>query len=237
QMSTETMIEQQSKASGSGDSSVSLGHRIKGPSALGSDPGRLWHLTWALAKTELKLTFFGSVLGYLWQLMRPLMIFGVIYIVLTAAKLHQDGTEHYFPAALLLGIVLFSFFTEATGGSVTSLVNRESLVRKIEFPRLAVPLSTVIQALLNMVLNLLPVLIFLLAAGGSVRLSWLELPLLLALLALFASGLGMILSVGYVSYRDVRPIWDVVLQATFYASGIFIVLTGVKPITIFGEKI
>jgi ABC-2 type transport system permease protein len=236
-MSTQSVIEEQSQAVQAGGSQVSYGHRIKGPSALGSDPSRLWHLTWALAKTEFKLAFFGSVLGYLWQLMRPLLIFGVIYIVLTAAKLHQNGTEHYFPAALLLGIVMFTFFSEASGGSVTSLVNRETLVRKIEFPRLAVPLAAVVTSLMNMLLNLIPVLIFLLAAGGSVRLSWLELPLLIFLLALFTTGLSMILSVGYVSYRDVRPIWDVVLQATFYASGIFIVITGVKPLTILGVKV
>ncbi len=236
-MSTQSVIEEQSQAVQAGGSQVSYGHRIKGPSALGSDPSRLWHLTWALAKTEFKLAFFGSVLGYLWQLMRPLLIFGVIYIVLTAAKLHQNGTEHYFPAALLLGIVMFTFFSEASGGSVTSLVNRETLVRKIEFPRLAVPLAAVLTSLMNMLLNLIPVLIFLLAAGGSVLLSWLELPLLIFLLALFTTGLSMILSVGYVSYRDVRPIWDVVLQATFYASGIFIVITGVKPLTILGVKV
>jgi ABC-2 type transport system permease protein len=213
------------------------GRRIKGPSALGSDPSRLWHLTWALAKTEFKLAFFGSVLGYLWQLMRPLLLFGVIYLVLTAANLHQKGTEHYFPAALLLGIVLFTFLSESSGGSVTSLVNRESLVRKIEFPRLAVPLSIGLTALLNLALNLIPVFIFLLAEGGAVRLSWLELPLLIAMLALFSTSLGAILSVGYVSYRDVRPIWDVVLQATFYASGIFIVLTSVKPVNVLGVHV
>jgi ABC-2 type transport system permease protein len=215
----------------------SYGRRIKGPSALGSDPSRLWHLTWALAKTEFKLAFFGSVLGYLWQLMRPLLLFGVIYVVLTAAKLHQQGTEHYFPAALLLGIVLFTFLSESSGGAVTSLVNRESLVRKIEFPRLAVPLSIGLTALLNLALNLIPVFVFLLAEGGAVRLSWLELPLLVAMLALFSAGLGAILSVGYVSYRDVKPIWDVVLQATFYASGIFIVLTSVKPVNVLGVHV
>lgn len=235
-MSVETVASEQERASVP-DRATPHGRRIKGPSALGSDPSRLWHLTWALAKTEFKLAFFGSVLGYLWQLMRPLLLFGVIYLVLSAAKFHQSGAEKYFPAALLLGIVLFTFLSESTGGAVTSLVNRESLVRKVEFPRLAVPLSIVLTALLNLALNLVPVVIFLLAAGGTVRLSWLELPLLVALLALFSTGLGTILSVGYVSYRDVRPIWDVILQATFYASGIFIVLTGVKPVSVLGVHV
>jgi ABC-2 type transport system permease protein len=218
-----------------------LGRPIKGPSALGSSPSRLWHLTWTLARTEFKLTFFGSVLGYLWHLMRPLLLFGVIYLVLSSSPalkgswddvLTGPGKEDFFAAALLLGIVLFTYFSESSGGAVTSLVNRETLVRKIEFPRLAVPLSIALTALLNLALNLIPVLIFLLAEGGRPRLSWLELPLLVVALALFSVGLGMVLSVGFVRYRDVQPIWEVVLQATFYASGIFIVIANPKkPLT------
>ncbi|HYM45719.1 MAG TPA: ABC transporter permease [Solirubrobacteraceae bacterium] len=204
-----------------------LGHRIKGPSALGSDPRRLFHLTWALAKTEFKLAFFGSALGYLWQVMRPLLLFGVIYGVISAVAKEIGKGVPFFPVSILLGIVLFNFYSESSGGSVTSLVLRENLVRKIEFPRLAVPVSTVLTALLNLSLNLIPVIVFLLVAGGSVQLSWLELPLLVLLLAAFTAGLGMILSVGYVRYRDVRPIWEVVLQMTFYASPIFYPITRV----------
>lgn len=214
-----------------------LGHRIKGPSALGADPQRLLHLTWALAKTEFKLAFFGSVLGYLWQLMRPLLLFGVIYLVISHSKLAAGTSEPFYPASLLLGIVLFTFFSESSGGAVSSLVNREGLVRKVEFPRLAVPLSIVVTALLNLSLNLVPVLIFLLAAGGSPQWSWLELPVLVVALACLTAGLGMILSVSYVSYRDVRPIWEVVLQMTFYASGIFIAIAGLQPITVFGQSV
>jgi ABC-2 type transport system permease protein len=236
-----------SAAASTGSEVQGLGRAIKGPSALGSDPRRLWHLTWTLARTEFKLAFFGSALGYLWQLMRPLLLFGVIYLVLshfaTAHKPVPGAAPspflygQYLAPALLLGIVLFTFFSEATAGAVTSLVNRENLVRKIEFPRLAVPLSIVLTALFNITLNLVPVLIFLLAAGGTPQLSWLELPLLVIALALFCTGLGMILSVGFVRYRDVRPIWEVVLQATFYASGIFFAITGLAPLHIFGLTI
>ncbi len=214
-----------------------LGRPIKGPSALGSEPGRLWHLTWVLAKTEFKLAFFGSALGYLWQLMRPLLLFSVIYLVISQSKLALGSHEPFFPASLLLGIVLFNFFSEATAGGVSSLVNRENLVRKIEFPRLAVPISIVITALLNLSLNLVPVLIFLLVAGGAPLWSWLEMPLLVAALALFTAGLGMILSVGYVRYRDVRPIWEVVLQMTFYASGIFIPILTLGSFNVFGVEV
>jgi ABC-2 type transport system permease protein len=196
-----------------------LGRPIKGPSALGSDFGRFRQLTWTLAVTDFRLRFFGSVLGYLWQFMRPLMLFGVLYVVFSQV-FDLSGGVRYYPVALLLGIVLFGFFAEATGGSVRSLVERENLVRKIEFPRLAVPLATVLTALFNLGLNLLPVLIFLLAAGGRPHWSWLEFLPLVAALAVFATGIAMVLSSLFVRYRDVEPIWDVLLQIMFYAAPI-----------------
>ena len=143
-----------------------LGPPIKGPSALGSDPRRFWHLTRTLAVTDFKLRFFGSALGYLWQLMRPLLLFGVLYVVFTQV-VRIGGDVELYPVALLLGIVLFTFFTEATGGALGSLVDREALIRKVEFPRLAVPLAAVLTALFNVALNLIAVFVFLLAAGGE----------------------------------------------------------------------
>jgi ABC-2 type transport system permease protein len=195
-----------------------LGPPIKGPSALGSDPRRFVRLTWALATTDFRLRFFGSALGYLWQLMRPLMLFGVLYAVFSQLGF---GGAKYYPIALLLGIVLFTFVSEATNQSVRSLSNRENLVRKIEFPRLAVPMATVLTALFNLALNLVPVFVFLLVAGAPVRWTWLELPILVVALGMFVLGLSMLLSVLFVRYRDVEPIWDVVLQIMFYASPIF----------------
>ncbi len=203
-----------------------LGDPIKGPTALGSDPVRFWHLTRALAVTDFKLKFFGSVLGYVWQLMRPLLIFGVLYVVFTKVISLGAGIPYY-PEALLLGIVMFSFFSEATVGALTSLMDRENLVRRIEFPRLAVPMAVVLTAIFNIALNLVVVAIFLLASGGSVRLSWVQIPFLVALLAVYCAGWGMLLSVGFIRYRDVRPIWDVIVQITFYASPVFYSITTV----------
>jgi ABC-2 type transport system permease protein len=196
------------------------GRRIVGPTARGDDPMRLWHLTRTLAVTDFKLRFFGSVLGYLWQLLRPLLLFGVLYVVFTRV-VRLGGNVELYPPALLLGVVLYSFMTEATGGALTSMVDRESLIRKIDFPRLAVPLASVLTAVLNVCLNVLVVFVFLLISGGEVRLAWLELPLLLAWMTVLAVGLGMLLSALYVQFRDIRPIWDVVLQVFFYASPIF----------------
>ena len=200
-----------------------LGRQVKGPSALGSDPRRLLHLSVTLAVLEFKLRFFGSVLGYLWQLMRPLMLFGVLYAVFTQFVKLGAGIDFY-PAILLTGIVLFTFFSDATSRSVTAVLDRENLVRKIEFPRLVVPVAVILIAYFNLILNLLAVLVFVLATGVDVRAEWLALPLLLLPLGLFAGGLAMLLSALYVRFRDVEPIWEVVVQVAFYGSPILYVL-------------
>jgi ABC-2 type transport system permease protein len=204
-------------------SSAPLGRAIKGPSALGSDPRRVLHLSVTLAVMEFKLRFFGSVLGYLWQLMRPLLFFGVLYVVFTEFVRIGAGVRYY-PAILLMGIVLFTFFSDSTSRSVTAVIDRENLVRKIEFPRLVVPLSVVLLAYFNLVLNLLAVLVFVLATGVDPRLEWLAFPLLLIPLGLFAGGLAMLLSALFVRFRDVQPIWEVLLQVLFYGSPILYVL-------------
>lgn len=196
------------------------GREVKGPSALGDDPRRLWGLAYTLASTDFKLKFFGSFLGYLWQLVNPLMLFGVLFVVFSFA-LSLDQGVRYFPVALLMGIVLFSFLSEATSAAVRSLVQRESLVRKVDFPRLAVPMASVMVACFNLGLNLLPVLVFLLASGGRPRVAWLGFFLVAAILVLFAFGLSLLLSIAFVRFRDIEPIWSVVLQVLFYTSGVF----------------
>ena len=197
-----------------------VGTEVRGPTALGNDPRRVLTLAWALAITDFRLKFFGSALGYLWQLMRPLMLFGVLYLVFSTVLKVGDEVPFY-PVALLLGVVLYSFFSEATQRSVRSIVERENLVRKIEFPRVAVPLAVLVTALMNLGLNLVPVFVFLVIAGGSPHWGWLELPFLVAFLAVFVLGLSLLLSSLFVRYRDIEPIWDVVLQILFYASAVF----------------
>jgi ABC-2 type transport system permease protein len=195
---------------------------IGGPSAFGGGWRRTAHLTWLIASTDFKLTYFGSLLGYLWSLMRPLLFFSVLYVVFT--EFARFGTVPHFPALLLVNLVLFSFFQEATGASVASLVVRESLIRKMHFPRIVVPLSTVVTSGLSLLVNLPPVLAFVLISGVEPQWTWLLLlPLLVVPLALFTTGVAMTLSSLYVRYRDVAPIWSVVSQMLFYASPIFYV--------------
>jgi ABC-2 type transport system permease protein len=204
-----------------------FGRPIRGPSALGGDWRRFVHLSWTLAVTDFKLRFFGSVLGYVWQLLRPLMLFGVLLLVFTVFLPLGSDVPHY-DVCLLAGIVIFTFFADATLGSVSSLVDRESIVRKIHFPRMVIPVAVVLTAYFNFVLNLLVVLGFALASGVTPRAGWLELPLLLAMLGVFALGMAMLLSSLYVRFRDVRPIWEVVAQALFYATPVIYVIDKVE---------
>jgi ABC-2 type transport system permease protein len=193
---------------------------IPGPGALTGDWRRFFNLTWTLSVLDFRMKFFGSVLGYLWQLMKPILLFGVMLFVFTKAV--RLGTSVYqYPVVLLSGIVMFTFFAESTGSAVSSVVDREGIVRKIHFPRLVIPLSVVLTAYFNFVLNFAAVVIFMLARGVEVRWTWLEIIPLILFLGAFSTGLAMILSSLYVRFRDVRPIWEVALQAIFYGSAIF----------------
>jgi ABC-2 type transport system permease protein len=198
--------------------------RYRKPSAVGDDLRRFVALTFTLAVTDFKLRFFGSALGYLWTLMRPLMLFGVLYVVFTEVVKFGGGVDYY-PVYLLTSIVLFTYFSETTSRGVTSLVERENLLRKMRFPRLVIPLAVALHALFNLGLNLIVVFIFIFGSGIEPRLEWLELVPLVVLLVLFSSGMTMLLSALYVRYRDVEPIWEVGLQMLFYASPVIYVIT------------
>jgi ABC-2 type transport system permease protein len=200
-----------------------LGARVIGPSAMAGGFRRFATLSWTMAVLDFKLKFFGSVLGYFWQLARPLMLFGVLYVVFTQAFPLGEGVPYY-PVLLLTGIVLFTFHADATSGAVSAVLDRENIVRKIHFPRLAIPAAVVLTALFNLGLNLIAVGVFFALSGVPVRASWLELPLLLGYLLTFSFGLSMLLSAWFVRYRDVKPIWDVALQITFYASPVLWVI-------------
>jgi ABC-2 type transport system permease protein len=194
-----------------------------GPSALGEDLRRFVNLTVMLAVTDFKLRFFGSVLGYVWTLMRPLLLFGVLYFVFTEVVRFGNDIPHY-PVYLLTAIVMFGFFSETTGRGVKALVERENLLRKVRFPRLVIPLAVALHSLFNLGLNLVVVFIFVFASGITPRLEWLELIPLILLLVAFSTSIAMLLSALYVRYRDMQPIWEVALQILFYATPVIYVM-------------
>ena len=194
-------------------------HRVHAPSAMGGGLHRFWSLTFMLARTEFKLRFFGSILGYIWTLMRPLMLFGVMLFVFTVIINLGNKVPHY-AEYLLESIILYTYFQETTAGAVPSLVARENLLRRVRFPRLVVPLSVALFCLFNLCMNLVVVFVFILASGVEPRLSWLEIIPLVALMVIFSTGVGMLLSALYVRFRDVQPIWEVFLQLLYYGSPI-----------------
>jgi ABC-2 type transport system permease protein len=200
---------------------------VRGPSALGGGWRRSADLLYLIAATEFKRTYFGTVLGYLWSIARPLMLFGVLLAVFTQAFHLPTDVPHY-AVLLLLNIVLFGFFQEATGTAVASVVTQESIVRKTQFPRLVIPLSVVLTALFNLGLNLIVVFVFILGFGVGPHWTWLLLPVILLLLFVFTVAVSMIVSSLYPRFRDVGIIWTVMSTALFYATPILYPLGSVS---------
>jgi ABC-2 type transport system permease protein len=193
--------------------------RRYGPNAFGDDLRRFVNLTVTLANTDFKLTYFGSALGYLWTLVRPLLFFGVLLVVFTKI-FHLGAHIPHYSVTLLGAIIFWTFFVQVTTACVQCMLAREGLLRKMRFPRLVIPLAVALTAFYQFVLNMIPVFLFAIVSGVYPRLSWLELPVLMLLLTTLACGLGMVLSVLYVRMRDIQPIWDVTSQILFYATPI-----------------
>jgi ABC-2 type transport system permease protein len=177
-----------------------------------------------LVRTDFKLRYQGSVLGYAWSLLRPLLFFVILYIVFVKF-LRFGGDVPHFPVYLLLGIVLWNFFGEVTSQGLGSIVGRADLIRKIRIPRWIIVLSSSISALINLGLNLIVIMIFMLADKVDLLQTSLWLPLILLEIFLLSLGLSLLLSALFVKYRDISYIWEVIIQAGFYATPIIYSLT------------
>jgi ABC-2 type transport system permease protein len=190
---------------------------VRGPSALGGGGRRFFELLYLISVTEFKKTYFGTALGYVWSLVRPLVLFAVLLFVFT--QIFRIGSlVNNYEVLLLFNIVVFSFFQEATNMAVTSVVSNEGIVRKTQFPRLVIPMAPVLTSLFNLGVNLVAVLIFLLAFGVSPTWTWFFFPLVVAILFVLTAATSMLLSSLYVRYRDVAIIWSVAATALFYGT-------------------
>lgn len=202
---------------------------VSGPSALGGGWRRGLELLYLMASTDFKRAYFGTALGYVWTIGRPLMLFAVLLVVFNQALHLGDAVAHY-PVLLLLNIVLFGFFTEGAGTALPSIVSAEAIVRKTQFPRLVIPVAAVLTALFNLGLNLVVALVFVVAVGGIAPMwTWLLLPVLVALILVFTVAMAMILSSLYPRFRDVGMIWSVASTALFYATPVIYVLDRFSP--------
>jgi ABC-2 type transport system permease protein len=192
---------------------------VRGPSALGGGWRRSLDLLYLISVTEFKRTYFGTVLGYLWSLARPLMLFGVLLAVFTQVFRIGSEVPHY-PVLLLLNVVLFGFFQEATGTAVGSIVNQEAVVRKTQFPRLVIPLAVVLTSFFNVALNLVVVFVFIIASGVTPMWTWLLFPVVLVLLVAITVAVSMIVASLYPRFRDMAIIWTVLSTVLFYGTPI-----------------
>lgn len=184
-----------------------------------------------LVRTDFKLRYQGSVLGYTWSLLKPLLLFAILYVVFVRF-LRIGGDVPHFPIYLLLGMVLWNFFAEATSQSLTSIVTRGDLVRKISIPRWIIILSSSVGALINLGLNLIVVGVFMIFNDVDIHASALLLPLFIIEIYLFSLGISLILSTLFVKFRDVAYIWEVMLQAGFYMTPILYPLAVITNETI-----
>ena len=183
-----------------------------------------------LVRTDFKLRYQGSVLGYAWSLLRPLLLFVILYLVFVRMLKFGDGIPH-FPVYLLLGIVMWNFFNEMTVQSLGSIVGRGDLIRKIRIPRWIIVLSSSLSALINLFLNLVVVVIFMMIDGVDLLVTTLWLPLILLEVYIFALGLSLFLAAAYVKYRDINYIWEVIMQAGFYLTPIIFPITLITNLT------
>jgi ABC-2 type transport system permease protein len=197
---------------------------------------RSWILLKELVRTDFKLRYKGSVLGMVWSVLRPILLFAIMYVVFVRFLRFGEGTPH-FAVSLLTATVLWSFFTEATGQGMRSIVDRGDLLRKINFPKYIVVVSATVSALINLVINLAVVVVFAMINGVDFRWSVLLVPILILELYVFALALAFLLSALYVKFRDVQHIWDVLMQGAFYATPIIYPLSMIASINLTAAKV
>jgi ABC-2 type transport system permease protein len=191
--------------------------------------GRLLDVVITLAADDVRLRYRGTFLGALWSVARPLALFGVLYLVFTRVVRFDSDLAHY-PLYLLLAVVLWTHFSEVTRTMSTSLVTKGPLLRKVRFPRLAVPLAASLAAFATLGPALVVVIGFVLASDITPRVDWLQLVPIVLLLHLFATGVGLLLAVAYVRLRDVAELWALALQLLFYGSAV------IYPVSLYPEN-
>ena len=169
-----------------------------------------------LVKADFKLRYQNSFLGYLWTLLRPLLVFVILYVVFVKI-LKTGGNLPHFGVYLLLGIVLWNYFVEVTQGSINAIVGKGDMMRKVNFPRYVIVLAGSFSALINLIFNLLVVGFFMFLAKTQVSPLVILFPVIILELFIFSLSLGFLLSAMYVKFRDVGFIWEVVIQAAFFA--------------------
>lgn len=172
-----------------------------------------------LVITDFKLRYQASALGYLWSILKPLLLFIILYIVFGVLIGATGDTPHY-PVYLLLGVLLWNYFGEVTNIGATSIVAKGDLLRKLNFPKYVIVVAGSISAFINLIINFVVLGVFMFFNGVELHVqSLLIFPLIIQLFAL-SIGIAFLLSALYVKLRDINYIWEVIMQAAFYATPI-----------------
>lgn len=172
----------------------------------------------ALVRTDFKLRYSESILGYVWSIMKPLAMFTILYFVFAKVFRVGEVVPHY-AVYLLMGVMLWNYFSEVTNSGVTAVVEKGDLMRKIDFDKNTIMIAKSVSALINLGLYGIVLGFFIVLFGSDVKLQFLPLViLLLAELVLFSYAISKLLATAYVKFRDISYIWEIVLQVLFYAT-------------------
>jgi ABC-2 type transport system permease protein len=192
--------------------------QVRGPAAFGGEAKRFLHLLVQLTKTELQTRYQGAAFGMAWSVAEPMLIFGVMYAVFSSVARFGGAVPHY-PAMLLMNIMLYrGLFAASTGRATQSVVARESIVRKTQFPRIIVPLSVVCTTGVLFIADSIVLLIFLFVNQVPPMTTWLLFPVIVLSFLILTVGMSLLLSSLYVRYRDTAPVWSVISLIFFYGS-------------------
>jgi len=184
------------------------------------------NLIWVLAWVEFKQRYKNSVLGYFWSLLEPLFMFTILFLVFS--NLIQARVEHY-QLFLLQGIIMWSFFTRSTTASLMAIAGKQSLVKKVYFPRDILVIAGCITALLMSIFESIVFIVFLLFFRIPLSLNILYLPIIIFLFFIIVLGTSLVLAALNVYYRDIQYIWALVLQVGFFATPV------IYPLSVFPQ--
>jgi len=174
-------------------------------------------MIFSLVRKDLRTRYKGSVLGFLWTFLNPLLQLVVYTIVFsTIMRINVDKFYIY----LFVALVPWIFFTSSIQGGATSILSGADLIKKIYFPRLVLPIAVTSAAFMNMVFSMLIVFVALIISGIGISWHVVFLPVIMVLEYCFALGMAMIFSALNVYFRDLEHILGIITMAWFYLTPI-----------------
>lgn len=183
---------------------------------------RIWEYRFFILssiKTEFYSRFARSRLGAVWMILHPLAQVAIYALVLSAvlkAKLHGIDSQYAYAIYLMAGMVGWTLFADIVGRSLTVFIDNGNLLKKMAFPKIALPLIVIGSAMVNFILLFLAMFVIF-GLLGHVALSaiyWL--PILILITLILAIGIGLLLGVLNVFMRDIGQVMSIVLQFWFW---------------------